>query len=156
MRVGGDRVAGGERETMSDETMDEAEDGDEGPRLEMSAAEFEVLAREAIAELPDELREHVEEILLSIEPYASDELLAQMEVPEDEDLFGLYEGPALTERSSSDAPYLPPRVRLFYEAILDECPTEEEVKHEVQVTILHEIGHHFGMDEEHLERLGYG
>jgi len=141
---------------MSDETLDEGEDGDEGPRLELSAAQFEVLAREAIAELPDDLRVHVDEILLSIEPYASEELLAEMEVADDEDLFGLYEGPPLTERSVNDAPHLPPRVRLFYGAILDECPTEEEVKHEVKVTILHEIGHHFGMDEAQLERLGYG
>lgn len=141
---------------MADEATVELDEEDDGPRLEMSAAEFETLARQAIAELPDELRVHAEAILLSIEPYASDELLEEMDVPEDEDLFGLYEGAALTERSVNDAPQLPPRVRLFYEAILDECETEEEVKHEVQVTILHEIGHHFGMNEEQLERLGYG
>lgn len=126
------------------------------PRIEMSAEEFEKLAREVVAELPVEFREHLEEIIFSIEPYAPDDLLEQMDVPEDEDLFGLYEGAALTERSVSDAPLLPPRIRLFYEAILDDCLTIEEVREEVRTTLLHEIGHHFGMDEDDLDRLGYG
>jgi predicted Zn-dependent protease with MMP-like domain len=135
--------------------MENDEDGDP-PRLEMSALEFEALAREVVSELPQEFQDHIAEIIFSVEPYAPDDLLEQMEVPEDEDLFGLYEGAALTERSLSDAPLLPPRIRLFYEAILDDCFTLEDVREEVRTTLLHEIGHHFGMDEEELERLGYG
>jgi predicted Zn-dependent protease with MMP-like domain len=133
--------------------MENSED-DLPPRIEMSAEEFENLAREVVAELPEEFREHLEEIVFSIEPYAPDDLLEQMDVPED--LFGLYEGAALTERSHSDAPLLPPRIRLFYEAILDDCLTIEDVREEVRTTLLHEIGHHFGMDEDDLDRLGYG
>jgi predicted Zn-dependent protease with MMP-like domain len=125
----------------------ENDEDDDLPRLEMSAQEFEALAREVVSELPQEFQD---------QPYAPDDLLEQMEVPEDEDLFGLYEGAALTERSVSDAPLLPPRIRLFYEAILDDCYTLDDVREEVRTTLLHEIGHHFGMDEEDLDRLGYG
>jgi predicted Zn-dependent protease with MMP-like domain len=135
--------------------MEKTED-DLPPRIEMSAQEFEVLAREVVSELPKEFQEHISEIIFSVEPYAPDDLLEQMDVPEDEDLFGLYEGAALTERSHSDAPLLPPRIRLFYEAILDDCLTIEDVREEVRTTLLHEIGHHFGMDEDDLYRLGYG
>jgi predicted Zn-dependent protease with MMP-like domain len=125
------------------------------PRLEISPRRFEKIARKAIAGLPGEFQPFLRDVMLVVEPYAADELLDDLEVPEDEDLFGLYEGPSLAERSSADAPEMPPRVILFYEAFLDECETEDELLHEIQTTVLHEIGHHFGLDEERLAELGY-
>lgn len=122
----------------------------------MSPKKFKRIARRAIETLPEEFRPYLENVLLIVEPFPSDELLESLGVPEDEDLFGLYEGPALTEQSVSDAPELPPRITLYYEPLLDACETEEELIHEIQTTVLHEIGHHFGLDEEQLERLGYG
>ena len=125
------------------------------PRLKMSPRKFEKIARRAIDSLPAEFQPYVRDIVLVIEPYASDELLDDLSVPEDEDLFGLYEGPALTDRNVNDQPEMPPRMILYYEPLLDECETEEELIHEIQTTVLHEIGHHFGLDEDRLAELGY-
>jgi len=125
------------------------------PPLAMSPRQFEKVARRALAELPAEFQPYLRDVVLVVEAYASDELLDELGVPEDEDLFGLYEGPALTERSSTDPPEMPPRVILYYEPLLDACETEEELIHEIQTTVLHELGHHFGLDEDRLAELGY-
>ncbi|MGD0092456.1 MAG: metallopeptidase family protein [Planctomycetota bacterium] len=125
------------------------------PRLKMSPKRFKSIARQAITALPGEFQPYLRDLMVVVESYASDELLDDLEVPDDEDLFGLYEGPSLAERSSGAAVEMPPRIILFYEAFLDECETEEELVHEIQTTVLHEIGHHFGMDEERLAELGY-
>jgi predicted Zn-dependent protease with MMP-like domain len=79
-----------------------------------------------------------------------------MEVPDDEDLFALYEGPAIIERSLEDPPEMPPRITLFYRVFLEACETEGELIEEIQRTIVHEVGHHFGLDEDRLEELGFG
>jgi predicted Zn-dependent protease with MMP-like domain len=122
----------------------------------MTPEEFTAVARRAIENLPEEFRPHVAEIDIVVEPHASDELLDELGVPEDEDIYGLFEGTYLTERSIHDAPEMPPRITLFYEPLLEDCETEEELVHEIQVTVLHEIGHFFGLEEEDLERLGFG
>ena len=122
----------------------------------MTPKEFKAVARKAIENLPEEFRTHVAEIDILVEPHASDDVLSELGVPEDEDIYGLFEGTFLTERNLSDAPEMPPRITLFYEPLLADCETEEELVHEIQVTVLHEIGHFFGLEEEDLERLGFG
>jgi len=62
----------------------------------------------------------------------------------------------LTEASRDDEPDVPPRITLFYEPLIADCETDEALRREIQITILHEIGHFFGLDEDDLERLGYG
>lgn len=125
------------------------------PPLAMSPRKFERIARRAIAGLPAEFRPCLRNVMLVIEPCASDKLLAELGIAADEDLFGLYDGPALTDRTSADPPELPPRITLYYEPLLDACETAEELTHEIQATVLHEIGHHFGLDEDRLAELGY-
>src|SRR5206468_3715234 len=125
-------------------------------RPEMTLNEFKAIAREAVENLPEVFRECVADIDIRIEPRASDELLDELEVPEDEDIYGIYEGPSLTERNANDPPGLPPRITLFYEPLLEDFETKEELIHEIQTTILHEIGHFFGLEEDDLERLGFG
>ncbi|MCY3022896.1 MAG: metallopeptidase family protein [Planctomycetota bacterium] len=122
---------------------------------EMTPKRFERIARRALASLPPMFQPYVRNLVLTIEPYPSEELLDDLGVPEDEDLFGLYEGPSLTEQNASDPPELPPRIILYFEPLLDACETEEELIHEIQATVLHEIGHFFGLDEERLAELGY-
>jgi len=123
--------------------------------MEMSAKRFEKIARRALASLPEEFQPYVQDVMLVIEPYASEELLDDLGVPEDEDLFGLYDGPSLAERGAGAQPEMPPRITLYYAAFLDDCETEEELIHEIQTTVLHEIGHHFGLEEDRLTELGY-
>ena len=71
-------------------------------------------------------------------------------------LLGLYHGIALTERTSDYGGVLPDRITIYREAILDICEDEEDVVNEVAITVVHEIAHHFGIDDERLHELGWG
>ncbi len=76
--------------------------------------------------------------------------------PDGPELLGLYEGYALTDRGWDYAGVLPDRISIFRNPILRSCTTEEEVVREVTVTVVHEIAHHFGIDDARLHRLGWG
>ena len=76
--------------------------------------------------------------------------------PVQPDLLGLYEGIALTERTSDYAGVLPDRITIYQDAIEDICVTTEEVVDEVAITVVHEVAHHFGIDEATLHELGWG
>jgi predicted Zn-dependent protease with MMP-like domain len=117
--------------------------------------DFESLLDQAIRELPEEFREKLKNIAIMLEDYPSDELLEQEGVPEDETLFGFYEGVPLTERDSN-APLYPDRILIFQQAIKDACSSPEEIKEELRITLLHEIAHFFGMDDDEVEEAGYG
>ena len=84
-------------------------------------------------------------------------VLVEDEPPEDEpdDLLGLYDGVALTERDSTLAVQLPDRIFIFRGPLLDCCDTEEQLVEEVRITVVHEIAHHFGIDDRRLHELGY-
>jgi len=75
--------------------------------------------------------------------------------PDETDLLGLYEGVALTERDSHYAGSLPDTITIYRDALLDVCDTEDQVVEEVQITVVHEIAHHFGIDDDRLHELGW-
>ena len=75
--------------------------------------------------------------------------------PEEADLLGLYEGVALTERDSHYAGSLPDAITIYRDALLDICDREDEVVDEVRITVVHEIAHHFGIDDDRLHELGW-
>jgi len=75
--------------------------------------------------------------------------------PEEADLLGLYEGVALTERDSHYAGSLPDTITIYRDALLDVCDGEDEVVEEVKITVVHEIAHHFGIDDDRLHELGW-
>ena len=109
----------------------------------MKRERFEELVSAAIAEMPEEFRKRLENVAIIVEDRHPDE-----------DLFGLYEGTPLTERGA-EAPLYPDRIWIFQEPIEQECEGEDEVKEEIRLTIMHEIAHFFGMDEDEIEDLGY-
>ena len=74
---------------------------------------------------------------------------------EEDDLLGLYEGVALTERDSHYAGSLPDTITIYRDALLDVCDDEDEVVEEVKITVVHEIAHHFGIDDDRLHELGW-
>jgi predicted Zn-dependent protease with MMP-like domain len=74
---------------------------------------------------------------------------------EEDDLLGLYEGVALTERDSHYAGSLPDTITIYRDALLDFCVDEDEVVEEVKITVVHEIAHHFGIDDDRLHELGW-
>lgn len=112
----------------------------------MERVKFEKLVDTAIRELPEEFRKKLENVAVIVEDYPPEEF--------GDDLFGLYEGTPLTERGF-DAPLYPDRIWIFQKPIEEECETEEEIKKEVKTTIVHEVAHFFGMDDDYLEELGY-
>ena len=114
--------------------------------LEMSREAFEDLVAEALDEIPDELARLVDNVVFVVED----------DVPEGEEpLLGLYEGVPLTERGSWYAGVLPDRITIYRNPILEICDTEDDVLDEVHITVVHEIAHHFGIDDDRLHELGY-
>jgi predicted Zn-dependent protease with MMP-like domain len=112
----------------------------------MSRERFEELVRDALDEVPGELLDLMDNVVILVEddsPGGEDELL------------GLYEGHALTERGWHYAGVLPDRITIYRKPILRLCESEEDVVEEVAVTVVHEIAHHFGIDDERLHALGW-
>ena len=114
--------------------------------VEMSAERFDALVEEALDEIPDELFALIENCVIAVEDDAP---------ADDPDLFGLYEGVPLTERDTAYSGFLPDRIRIFRNTILAACDTEDDVVDEVAITVIHEIAHHFGIDDERLHELGW-
>ncbi|HET8960702.1 metallopeptidase family protein [Nocardioides sp.] len=115
--------------------------------IAMGAAEFEGLVNEALDAIPDELSALIENVVVLVEDDAP---------ADDPDLLGLYDGVALTERYGDYGMVLPDRIFIYRRPLLEMCATEEELVREVRITVVHEIAHHFGIDDDRLHELGYG
>jgi predicted Zn-dependent protease with MMP-like domain len=111
----------------------------------MTRRQFEELVADALDTIPPELAAAMDNVVV---------LVADRHDTEPE-LLGLYEGVALTERTSDYGGVLPDRIMIYQDAILDICDSEDDVVHEVAVTVVHEVAHHFGIDEETLRELGW-
>jgi predicted Zn-dependent protease with MMP-like domain len=120
----------------------------------MRPTSFERLVNEAVASLPDALRERLANVEIVVQAWPSREQLAEVGATRRDELFGLYEGIPLTERTSGYGMVLPDRIAIFREPILRACRTEEEVRAEVRQTVVHELAHHFGIDDDRLDELG--
>ena len=105
---------------------------------------FEDVVARALSSLPPELRDAVKNVEIAIED----------EHPDDPDLFGLYEGVPLPERGDR-AGALPDKITIFRLPLEEEFPDPHELEREIRITVLHELGHYFGLDEDRLEVLGY-
>jgi predicted Zn-dependent protease with MMP-like domain len=114
--------------------------------VEMGRAEFERLVDDALDSIPDEIARLIRNVAVIVEDDAP---------PDDPDLLGLYDGTPLTQRGSEYLMQLPDRITIFRNPTLDMCGSEEEVVAEVNITVVHEIAHHFGIDDERLHELGY-
>ncbi|WP_018547463.1 metallopeptidase family protein [Streptomyces sp. LaPpAH-108] len=115
--------------------------------LEMTRDRFEELVSEALDRIPPELTRVMDNVAVFVE----DEPPAH-----DPELLGLYEGTPLTERGEWYAGVLPDRISIYMGPILRFCATQEEVVDEVAVTVVHEVAHHFGIEDARLHELGWG
>ena len=113
----------------------------------MSAERFEELVGDALDSIPPELLKMMQNVVILVEDDSP---------PGEPTLLGLYEGYALTERGWDYGGVLPDRIILFRNPILQICDTEEEVIDEIAITVVHEIAHHFGIDDARLHELGWG
>ena len=106
--------------------------------------------------LPRQFREQLRNIEFVVEDRPARELLLAEELdPETDTIYGLYQGIPLPERSSLEPPLLPDKITIFAGPLLEDFPDLEELREEIRLTVLHEIAHYFGMDEEEIEDLGY-
>jgi predicted Zn-dependent protease with MMP-like domain len=114
--------------------------------MDLDRADFEALVEQALDEIPAEIAAHVHNLVVLVEDEAP---------ADDPDLLGVYDGVALTERTA-DHVGLPDRITIFRGPLLAMCRTPEELVREVRITVVHEIAHHFGIDDDRLHDLGYG
>lgn len=123
--------------------------------MRVSTEEFEKLVQRAIADIPGELRGYLDNIIVEIEPMPSPQDLAEVGIDDPTELLGLYHGTPLTERSVESGMQLPDRISIYQRNIEAVCDSHDEIVEQVRTTVLHEIGHFFGMDEEDLFDVGY-
>jgi predicted Zn-dependent protease with MMP-like domain len=117
-------------------------------------AHFRQLVREALDEVPVEIRRRINNVDLVIEDRPSPEDLEVAGLGPGDLLLGLYHGIPLPARGEFYNLVLPDRISIYQEHIEDVCETDDEVREQVRVTVLHEIGHYFGIDDERLHELG--
>ena len=111
--------------------------------LDVPMDRFEELVGEALDGIPDELARHIDNVVIRVQDDSRAGLL------------GLYEGIPLTKRDQYGGMVMPDRITIYRRPILAHCRTDEEVVHQVRVTVIHEIAHHFGISDARLHELGW-
>lgn len=111
----------------------------------LSRGAFERLVGAALDLIPAELAALMDNVVVVVEDH-----------PPEAGLFGLYEGIPLTERAEYGGMVMPDRITIFRQPILERCRHTSEVIDEVRITVIHEVAHHFGIDDARLEELGWG
>ncbi len=119
----------------------------------MHRLRFERLVRQAISELPDTFLERMENVDVVVEDAATRDQIIGSGLDESESLLGLYEGIPLTGRYGYDM-VLPDKITLFQATIESICRTDDEIVAEVRATVIHEVAHHFGIDDYTLHQMG--
>jgi len=124
----------------------------DSPGFAMSENDFEAAVSDALDLIPPDIARTMDNVAVFIE----DDYTPRPGEDPDTVLLGLYEGVPLTERDSWwDAGSLPDRITIYRQPILDICSSREDVVEEVAVTVVHEIAHHFGIDDDRLHELGW-
>jgi predicted Zn-dependent protease with MMP-like domain len=122
----------------------------------MKQRQFELLVDKALESLPPQFQQLLDNVAIFIEDRPSRSLLRELGMSANDTLLGLYEGVPQTERTSSYDLVTPDRITLFQRPIEDSCDTDAEAAEEIRRTILHEVGHHFGIDDNRLDEIEAG
>jgi predicted Zn-dependent protease with MMP-like domain len=113
--------------------------------LDVPVDRFEALVAEALDGIPDALARRMDNVVVRVQ-----------EDSRSGTLYGLYEGIPLTRREQYGGMVMPDRITIYRRPILASCRTEDEVVHQVRVTVVHEVAHHFGISDARLHELGWG
>ena len=114
--------------------------------MEISPEEFEHMVADELDALPEEMLEGLDNVVFIVE-----------DAPEDgSDLLGVYEGYSVVDRSVYGFGEMPDRIILFRENLADFCESREELMDEIHITLVHEIAHYYGIEEDRLHELGWG
>jgi len=114
--------------------------------VHLDAESFEAIVVDELDELPDDMVDGLENVVFVVEDRPEDGSL---------DLLGLYQGVALTDRDRYGFGEMPDRIVLYREPLLAVCDTEDELRDEIHVTLVHEIAHFYGIDDDRLHELGW-
>ena len=116
---------------------------------------FERVVQEVLAELPQDLRKALDTVQIVVQESPRSDDLDRSGMEPNGDLYGIFDGVSLPEKSAVNPDPFPDRVVLFRRALLEDFPRKAELKREIRITLIHELGHFFGMDEDDLAARGY-
>jgi predicted Zn-dependent protease with MMP-like domain len=119
----------------------------------VTRARFERLLAEAITLIPGRFRREMKNLAVVVEDEPGPDLLEEMEIEPPDSLYGLYQGTPLPERTWAYGNQLPDRITLFQRPIEEDCEDEDEVRAVIGETLIHEVGHYFGLSEEEIEEI---
>ena len=122
----------------------------------LSSDAFDRAVREAMDRIPEGFLRNIQDVAILVEEEPPPEILEDLGIHEDETLFGAYFGIPQGEKSVFDVPVEPDRIVIYRRPLEDYCETMEELVEEIEITVVHEVAHHFGIDDEELARYGYG
>ena len=125
--------------------------------MKLTQKEFDRAVRRAYDRIPAEIRDRMDNVMLTVRRRPTPEMLEETGYPPNEPLLGLYWGASLPEHSFFAPPPLhPDTIYIFQEPLEGMCGTIEELEREIEITVVHEVAHFLGIDEGRLEELGYG
>ena len=122
----------------------------------MTRRQFEGLVERALRKLPKPFKEKLANIAVVVEDWADDETLADMGIEPPDTLYGLYRGVDITRRDSSYGNVLPDTITIYQGPIEEDCADEDDMADLVRETVIHEIGHYFGLDDDTMHRIEEG
>ncbi len=123
--------------------------------MRLSEEVFAELVRLAMERIPASFEPYLADISVDVEPMPDRATCVSLGIRDPRDLLGLYRGTPLTERSVEHISRMPDRITIYHHNIERMCRSRAQVIDQVRKTVLHEIGHHFGLDEDDLDELGY-
>jgi predicted Zn-dependent protease with MMP-like domain len=122
--------------------------------ISVSNVDFDRAVEQALSDVPPEFQRYLENVVVEVRGRPDRKLMREHEVPDD--VLGFYIGVPLEEKGADLAPVpLPDRILIFRDNLCEMCESWDELVDEIRITVLHEIGHHFGLDEDRLTELGY-
>ena len=122
----------------------------------MTHSEFEALVERALRTLPRRFKEKVANVAIVVEDWADDETLRELDIEPPDTLYGLYRGIDLTHRDTSYGNVLPDTIHIYQGPIEEDCADAAEMAEIVRDTVIHEIGHYFGLDDDTMEGIEQG
>lgn len=123
--------------------------------MKLSRKDFDKAVKRAIDRIPREIRTRLDNIVISVQPRPSSDIIRELALTPNDPPFGVYWGISLPERSETNPPLFPDTILIFQEPLEDACRSLVELEEEIEITVVHEIAHFLGMTEEQLAALGY-
>ncbi len=122
----------------------------------MRRPKFEAIVARALDGLPEQVLAAMENLEVTIEDEPSEDVREEFELEDGETLFGVYQGTPLIDRGVTDQPLLPDRIILYQVPLEESCERPADLLDEIRRTVIHEVAHYLGMDEDEIDGLGYG